>query len=172
MFSREERERAVELYFSTPMSTKQVVEHLGYPTRQCLERWLRDDPRYADAVPKPPIPSGDAVSRGGIVPVGHAAEAGGVFRCSYTLSRVSVCWVGWFGVVMVWIQRVARRSSSGRLRVPRSISLMRLEWTPRASLTCCWVMPCVTRSSRSRRPRSAGGSPMGVAPVRMEMRAR
>ena len=38
------------------MSTKQVVEHLGYPTRQCLERWLRDDPRYADAVPKPPIP--------------------------------------------------------------------------------------------------------------------
>ena len=43
---------------------------------------------------------------------------------------------------------------------------------PRASPICCWVMPCVTRSSRSRRPRSAGGSPMGVAPVRMEMRAR
>ena len=58
MFSREERERAVELYFTTSMSTKQVVEHLGYPTRQCLERWLRDDPRYADAVPKPPIPLG------------------------------------------------------------------------------------------------------------------
>ena len=58
MSGREERERAVELYFSTPMSTKQVVEHLGYPTRQCLERWLRDDPRYADAVPKPPIPLG------------------------------------------------------------------------------------------------------------------
>ena len=36
VFSREERERAVELYFSTPMSTKQVVEHLGYPTGQCL----------------------------------------------------------------------------------------------------------------------------------------
>ncbi len=35
MSGREERERAVELYFSTPMSTKQVVEHLGYPTRQC-----------------------------------------------------------------------------------------------------------------------------------------
>ena len=31
---REERERAVELYFTTSMSTKQVVEHLGYPTRQ------------------------------------------------------------------------------------------------------------------------------------------
>lgn len=35
----EERERAVELYFTTPMTTAQVVEHLGYPTRQCLERW-------------------------------------------------------------------------------------------------------------------------------------
>ena len=83
-----------------------------------------------------------------------------------------MCWVGWFGVVMVWIQRVARRSSSGRLRVPRSISLMRLEWTPRASPICCWVMPCVTRSSRSRRPRSAGGLFRGVRPRRMEMRAR
>lgn len=35
MLSHEEHERAVELYFSTPMSTKQVVKHLGYPTRQC-----------------------------------------------------------------------------------------------------------------------------------------
>ena len=55
---REERERAVELYFTTSMSTKQVVEHLGYPTRQCLERWLHADPRYVDVVPKPPIPLG------------------------------------------------------------------------------------------------------------------
>ena len=38
MFSLEERERAVGLYFTTPMTTAQVVEHLGYPTRQCLER--------------------------------------------------------------------------------------------------------------------------------------
>ncbi len=43
----EERERAVELYFTTPMTTAQVVEHLGYPTRQCLERWLAMDSRYA-----------------------------------------------------------------------------------------------------------------------------
>ncbi|WP_307997709.1 helix-turn-helix domain-containing protein [uncultured Bifidobacterium sp.] len=58
MFGREERERAVELYFTTSMSTKQVVEHLGYPTGQCLERWLHADPRYADAVAKPPVPLG------------------------------------------------------------------------------------------------------------------
>ena len=52
----EERERAVELYFTTPMMTAQVVEHLGYPTRQCLERWLAMDSRYAGHMAKPIIP--------------------------------------------------------------------------------------------------------------------
>lgn len=33
----EERQRAVDLYFATPMTTAQVVEHLAYPSRQCLE---------------------------------------------------------------------------------------------------------------------------------------
>jgi hypothetical protein len=41
----EERQRAVDLYSATPMTTAQVVRHLGYPTRQCLERWLAKDPR-------------------------------------------------------------------------------------------------------------------------------
>lgn len=49
-------ERAVGLYFTTPMTTAQVVEHLGYPTRQCLERWLAMDPRYAGHMDKPIIP--------------------------------------------------------------------------------------------------------------------
>ncbi len=44
------------LYFTTPMTTAQVVEHLGYPTRQCLERWLAMDPRYAGHMDKPIIP--------------------------------------------------------------------------------------------------------------------
>ena len=48
----EERRRAVELYFTTPMTTAQVVRHLGYPTRQCLERWLAKDPRYAGHMAK------------------------------------------------------------------------------------------------------------------------
>ena len=52
----EERERAVELYFTTPMTTAQVVEHLGYPTRQCLERWLAMDSRYAGHMAEPIIP--------------------------------------------------------------------------------------------------------------------
>ena len=56
MFSLEERERAVELYFTTPMTTAQVVEHLGRPTRQCLERWLAMDSRYAGHMAKPIIP--------------------------------------------------------------------------------------------------------------------
>ena len=52
----EERERAVELYFTTSMTTAQVVEHLGYPTRQCLERWPAMDSRYAGHMAKPIIP--------------------------------------------------------------------------------------------------------------------
>ncbi len=56
MFSQEERGRAVELYLSTSMTTQQVVEYLGYPTRQCLERWLHQDPRYTQRIPKPIIP--------------------------------------------------------------------------------------------------------------------
>ena len=42
----EERQRAVDLCLTTPMTTAQVVEHLGHPTRQCLERWLAKDPMY------------------------------------------------------------------------------------------------------------------------------
>ena len=56
MFSPEERQRAVDLYFTTPMTTAQVVESLGYPTRQCLDRWLAKDPRYAGHMAKPIIP--------------------------------------------------------------------------------------------------------------------
>ena len=46
----------MELYFTTPMTTAQVVEHLGYPTRQCLERWPAMDSRYAGHMAKPIIP--------------------------------------------------------------------------------------------------------------------
>lgn len=53
MFSPEERQRAVELYFTTPMTTAQMVKHLGYPTSQRLERWLAKDPRYLAIWPNP-----------------------------------------------------------------------------------------------------------------------
>ena len=56
MLSPEERRRAVELYLTTPPATGQVVKHLGYPTRQRLERWLAADPRYAGRMAKPIIP--------------------------------------------------------------------------------------------------------------------
>ena len=55
----EERQRVVDLYFTTPMTTAQVVRHLGYPTRQCLERWLAKDSRYAGRMAKPIIRGGD-----------------------------------------------------------------------------------------------------------------
>lgn len=56
MFGPEERQRAVDLYFTTPMTTAQVVEHLGHPTRQCLERWPAADSRYAGHMDRPIIP--------------------------------------------------------------------------------------------------------------------
>ena len=52
----EERQRAVDLCLTTPMTTAQVVEHLGHPTRQCLERWPARDPGYAGHMAKPIIP--------------------------------------------------------------------------------------------------------------------
>lgn len=52
----EERQRAVELYFSTPMTTARVVRRLGYPTRQYLERRPAKDPRYAGRMAEPIIP--------------------------------------------------------------------------------------------------------------------
>ena len=56
MLSPEERQRAVALYFTTLMTPAQVVEHLGYPTRQCLERWPAKDPGHAGHMAKPIIP--------------------------------------------------------------------------------------------------------------------
>ena len=58
MFGLEERSGAVELYFTTSMTTAKVVVHLEYPTRRCLERWLAADPRYAGRMAKPITPLG------------------------------------------------------------------------------------------------------------------
>lgn len=77
----EKRQRAVDLYSTTPMTTAQMVEHLGYPTRQCPERRPAADSRYAGHMAKPIIPletkdQGDRTGAGR-----HAAEAGRrVFR--------------------------------------------------------------------------------------------
>ena len=58
MFSPEERQRAVDLYSATPMTTAQAVEHLGHPTRQCPERRPEKDPGHAGHMAKPIIPLG------------------------------------------------------------------------------------------------------------------
>ena len=83
MSSPEERRRAVEPYFTTPMTTAQVMRHLGYPTRQCLERWLAKDHRHDGHMRNPssrwrqrtkavePVPDG---MRGSRPPNGSAAE--------------------------------------------------------------------------------------------------
>lgn len=49
-FSETEKQRAIELYFTEDLTTQEVVDRLGYPTRQNLERWLRQDERYAERI--------------------------------------------------------------------------------------------------------------------------
>lgn len=67
----EERERAVDLYFTMPMTAAQVVGHLGYPTRRSLERRPAEDPRYAGHMAKPIIPPWKRGPRAvGLVPGG------------------------------------------------------------------------------------------------------
>lgn len=45
-YTDEEKQAAVELYFREHLTTQGVVDRLGYPTRQNLERWLSKDVRY------------------------------------------------------------------------------------------------------------------------------
>ena len=78
MLSPEERQRAVDLYFTTLMTPAQVVEHLGYPTRQCLERWLAKDPGYAGHMAKPIILL--EMRAKAIEPVPDGMRGSGVFR--------------------------------------------------------------------------------------------
>ena len=47
-YTGDEKKAAIDLYFDTEMTSQEVVDKLGYPTRQCLERWLRKDERYSD----------------------------------------------------------------------------------------------------------------------------
>lgn len=45
-FTDEEKQAAIDLYFREHLTTQGVVDRLGYPTRQNLERWLSKDARY------------------------------------------------------------------------------------------------------------------------------
>ena len=83
----EERRRAVELYFTTPMTTAQVVRHLGYPTKQCLERWLAKDPRHAGHMAKPIIPLETRTKA--IEPVPGGMRGSGPLNCSVWTSEQS-----------------------------------------------------------------------------------
>ncbi len=47
-YTDEEKERAISLYFDSGLTSQEVVDRLGYPSRQNLELWLRKDARYGD----------------------------------------------------------------------------------------------------------------------------
>lgn len=46
MFSREQRQKAVDLYFREGMTVRKVIAELGYPSEGCLTSWITRDPRY------------------------------------------------------------------------------------------------------------------------------
>lgn len=46
VFSREQRQRAVDLCFGEGMTPGRVIAELGYPSETCLARWVSRDPRY------------------------------------------------------------------------------------------------------------------------------
>ncbi len=83
-----ERRRAVDLCSATPMTTAQVVEHLGYPTRRCLERWLAKDPRYAGHMAEPIIPLETRTKA--IEPVPGGMRGSGPLNCSARASELSI----------------------------------------------------------------------------------
>lgn len=45
-FTQSEKQEAIDLYFDEKLTLEQVVERLGYPTRQSLSNWLKCDSRY------------------------------------------------------------------------------------------------------------------------------
>lgn len=94
----EERQRAVDLYSATPMTTAQVVEHLGHPTRQCLERWLAADSRYAGHMDRPIIPLETRTKA--IEPVPGGMRGSGPPNCS---------------------ARASERSATGSRRIARAV---------------------------------------------------
>ena len=87
MFGPEERRRAVDLYSATPMTTARVVRHLGYPARQCLERWLAKDSRYAGHMAKPIIPLETRTKAIEPVPDGSERSATGSRRIARPASQ-------------------------------------------------------------------------------------
>jgi transposase-like protein len=76
-FSDAEKQKAVDLYFGEKLTTQGVVDWLGFPTRQNLERWLRKDPRYGENM------------RHGFYPVELKAEAVEMYQTGrYTVEGV------------------------------------------------------------------------------------
>lgn len=95
----EERRCAVDLYSATPMTTAQVVRHLGHPTRQCLERWLAKDPGHAGHMAEPIIPLETRTKAVEPVP-GACAEAGR--NCSARASELSTTGSSVYGQINVY----------------------------------------------------------------------
>jgi hypothetical protein len=136
VLGQEGRDCVVELYLSMEMTAQQVVDHLGYPTRQCLERWLHRDSRYSGSVSKP------------IVPLRRRREA--VELCLACIQQKQVAARLDFGIGAVhrWVER----------STPRRLAIS-ARGTPAASIfpvSCCLGIGIVTVLSFPERPAATG----------------
>ncbi len=110
-FTDEEKRIAVDLYFDTGKTSQQVVDDLAYPTRQYLERWLREDPRY-----------GDGNFRHGFYPIALKREAVRLrleegLAVKEIASRLSVKTPG---TICHWIKKFAEEGDMGLIPKSRS----------------------------------------------------
>jgi transposase-like protein len=112
-FTDEEKLRAVDLYFEKNITTKEVVDCLGYPTRQNLERWLSKDPRYGGNF------------RHGFYSIDTKIKAvelykGGAFTATQIAEKLNI---GSMAVVLNWVQRVEQTGYAGLIPRKRGAAM-------------------------------------------------
>ena len=112
-FTEEEKQLAIDLYFEKGLTTQETVDRLGYPTRQNLERWLKNDPRYGENFRHgfyPLVTKIEAVEHY-LTGVYTAAEIAGKFH------------IGSPAVVLHWVHKVEQLGYNGLIPKKRSASM-------------------------------------------------
>lgn len=112
-FTNEEKRIAVELYFQGDLTTQEVVDRLGYPTRQNLERWLSKDPRYGSAF------------RHGFYPVEVKIKAVEMYLSGKYSSKdiLDHLQLPYYGTLMDWVSKVRRLGYDGLIPKRRSAAM-------------------------------------------------
>lgn len=112
-FTEEEKQLAIDWYFEKGLTTQETVDRLGYPTRQNLERWLKNDPRYGENF------------RHGFYPLETKIEAVEHYLTGvYTAAEIAGKFhIGSPAVVLHWVHKVEQLGYNGLIPKKRSASM-------------------------------------------------